>query len=120
MEGVVKLFELSALQPGSSVRFELGPVQSRFGPVPQEGFALLTRGGEVRAYLNVCPHRAQPVDLGDGRLFLPSGEIECSAHGARFDPASGSCAGGPCGHSALTPLSVEERDGAVWLRAPRI
>ncbi len=79
-----------------------------------------SRAGDVCAYLNVCPHRLQPVDAGDGRLFLPNGEIECSAHGARFDPASGGCTGGPCGSQALTPIPIEERDGAIWLRVPRI
>ena len=116
MEGFVKLFELSQLAPGASIRFPLGVVPGRFGLVQQEGFALRTRDGTVRAYLNVCPHRQQPVDLGDGRLFLPSGEIECSAHGARFDPATGACAGGPCDDRPLTRLPVEEREGAIWLR----
>jgi len=120
VEAGVKLFELSRLQAGGSVRFPLSTVEGRFGPVPLEGFALRTRGGAVRAYLNVCPHRAQPVDLGDGRLYLPSGEIECSAHGARFDPDSGACTGGPCDGRGLTPLAVEERDGLVWLLMPQI
>ncbi len=111
----MKLFDLAALPPGGSVRFPLGTVQGRFGPVEQEGFALRASDGTVRAYLNVCPHRAQPVDLGDDRLFLPSGEIECSAHGARFDPGSGDCTGGPCEGRSLTPLCIEERDGQVWL-----
>ena len=111
----MKLFELPALQPGGSVRFPLDAVRGRFGPVQQEGFALLAADGSVRAYLNVCPHRAQPVDVGDGRLFLPSGEIECPAHGARFDPDTGACTGGPCDGRALTPLSIEERDGSAWL-----
>ena len=71
--------------------------------------------GTVHAYLNVCSHRAQPVDVGDGRLWQPSGEIECQAHGARFDPATGACMGGPCDGQPLTPLAIEIRDGAVWL-----
>lgn len=103
----MKLFELSALRPGQSIRFALDE--------QREGFALRTSDGSVRAYLNVCPHRAQPVDLGDGKLWLPSGQIECSAHGARFDPGTGACAGGPCEGRALTPLTVEVREGAVWL-----
>ena len=119
MEAGVKLFELPLLRAGESRRFPLGAARS-FGPVQLEGFALRTRGGAVRAYLNVCPHRAQPVDLGDGRLFLPSGEIECSAHGARFDPDSGACTGGPCDGHALTKLLVEERDGALWMPAPLV
>jgi len=100
----VKLFALADLRERDSVRFPLGPV---------EGFAVRV-GSEVRAYVNVCPHRAQPVDVGDGRLWVGDG-IECQAHGARFDPLTGSCAGGPCDGTPLSPLSIEERDGAVWL-----
>ena len=118
MEAGVKLFELAQLRAGGSVRFPLSTVAGPFGPVPLEGFALRTRSGAVRAFLNVCPHRAQPVDLGDGRLFLPSGEIECSAHGARFDPDSGACTGGPCDGRGLTPLAVEVREGALWMPGP--
>ena len=120
MEAGLKLLELAELKAGESRRFALGTVQGRFGPVPLEGFALRTVTGAVRAYLNVCPHRAQPVDLGDGRLFLPSGEIECSAHGARFDADSGACTGGPCAGNSLTSLAVEERDGALWLPTSHI
>jgi nitrite reductase/ring-hydroxylating ferredoxin subunit len=105
----MKLFELASLGDRDSVRF----------PLPRfEGFAVRDASGAVRAYLNVCPHRAQPVDVGDGRLWAASGEIECQAHGARFDPATGACTGGPCGGRALTPLAIEERDGAAWLLEP--
>jgi nitrite reductase/ring-hydroxylating ferredoxin subunit len=102
----VKLFELADVSPFGSLRF----------PLPQgEGFAMHDRSGAVRVYVNICPHRAQPVDVGNGRLWLLSGEIECHAHGARFDPQSGNCTGGPCDGRALTPLSIFERDGAAWL-----
>ncbi len=101
----MKLFDLSELKPRDSVRFPL-----RVG----EGFAVRDASGAVHAYVNVCPHRAQPVDVGDGRLWLPSGEIECQAHGARFDPATGECRGGPCNGRALTRLAIEERDGSAW------
>ena len=103
----MRLFALSALGPRESIRFALD--------AQREGFALRSPDGSVHAYLNVCPHRAQAVDLGDGRLWLPSGQIECSAHGARFEPATGACVGGPCDGRALTPLTVEVRDGALWL-----
>ena len=106
----MRLFDLADLGPGKSVLFPVGP--------GREGFAVRDATGAVRAYLNVCPHRAQPVDVGDGRLWLPSGEIECQAHGARFDPATGACMGGPCDGHPLTPLAIEERDGAAWLLQP--
>ena len=103
----VKLFALSELPPGASVRF---PVTATL-----EGFAVRAADGSVRAYVNVCPHRLQPVDVGDGRIFVSTGELECSAHGARFDPSSGACKGGPCEGRGLTPISVEEREGAIWM-----
>ena len=108
METGVKLFLLSELRERGSVRFPL--------PDPRfEGFAVRAADGTVHAYLNVCSHRAQPVDVGDGRLWQPNGEIECQAHGARFDPATGACMGGPCDGQPLTPLAIEIRDGAAWL-----
>ena len=100
------LFALSDLRERDSVRFPLPG--SGF-----EGFAVRV-GAEVRAYVNICPHRAQPVDVGDGRLWVGA-EIECQAHGARFDPLTGACLGGPCDGAALTPLAIEVRDGAAWL-----
>jgi naringenin degradation protein FdeD len=106
----MKLFDLADLRPDGSVRFALG--------LGKEGFAVRDLSGQVRAYLNVCPHRAQPVDIGDGRLWLATGEIECQAHGARFDPSTGACTGGPCDGRPLTRLAIQERDGAVWLLQP--
>jgi nitrite reductase/ring-hydroxylating ferredoxin subunit len=103
----MKLFDLAELTTRGSVRFPL-----RAG---LEGFAVLDATRAVRAYVNLCPHRAQPVDVGDGRLWLDSGDIECQAHGARFDPGTGACTGGPCEGAALTPLRVESRDREVWL-----
>jgi nitrite reductase/ring-hydroxylating ferredoxin subunit len=115
VDAEVKLFELAALRPGESVRFSLGLVEGPFGRVDQEGFALRTQDGAVRAYLNVCSHRAQPVDLGDGRLFVNPGEIECQAHGARFDAGTGACTGGPCDGRGLIALDIVEREGSAWL-----
>lgn len=112
---MTKLFDLRDLPPGGSLRFPLPPLRGPFGPLAVEGFAHRAPDGTVRAWVNVCPHRAQPVDVGDGRLFNSLGEIECHAHGARFDPSSGLCVGGPCLNTSLQPLRVVERDGSFWL-----
>jgi nitrite reductase/ring-hydroxylating ferredoxin subunit len=92
-------------------------VQGRFGPLQVDGFAYRAADGAVRAWLNLCPHRSQPVDVGDGRLFNGAGELECPAHGARFDASSGGCVGGPCVGRPLSAVFAEERDGSVWIAA---
>lgn len=112
---LLRVCALHELGAGRSVRFELGAVPGRFGPQPREGFALAAPDGTPRAFLNVCPHRGQPVDLGDGRLFLPDGNLECQAHGAVFDPATGACVRGPCAGDRLRALRVEVRAGAVFV-----
>ena len=112
--GVRRICSSAELSGGASVRFDLPPERGRFGPVPVEGFAYRAADGAVRAFLNVCPHRAQPVDVGDGRLFNPAGELECPAHGARFDAATGACVGGPCDGRPLKRIVVQEREDSVW------
>jgi nitrite reductase/ring-hydroxylating ferredoxin subunit len=111
-----RVCDLSELAAGASVRFELAPAAGRFGRIAREGFALLAPDGAPRAYLNVCPHRGQPVDVGDGRLRLPDGNLECQAHGAIFAAATGACVGGPCAGAGLISLFLEVRGAAVFVR----
>ncbi|HWE23460.1 MAG TPA: Rieske 2Fe-2S domain-containing protein, partial [Myxococcales bacterium] len=80
-----------------------------------EGFAYRMPDGTIRAWVNLCPHRAQALDLGDGRLFNSLGEIECHAHGARFDASSGDCTSGPCPGAVLQRVPIREESGTVWL-----
>jgi nitrite reductase/ring-hydroxylating ferredoxin subunit len=110
---VKRICSSSDLSGSASVRFELP--RGSFGSVPTEGFAYRAADGSVRAWVNACPHRMQPIDLGDGRLFNRTGEIECAAHGARFDPATGVCIGGPCEGSSLFEIPAREHDGTVLL-----
>jgi nitrite reductase/ring-hydroxylating ferredoxin subunit len=111
--GVRRICSSGDLSGTAAVRFDLP--RDGAGVVPVEGFAYRAADGSVRAWLNVCPHRLQPVDLGDGRLFNRGGELECAAHGARFDPASGACVGGPCEGRGLTALDARELEGALWI-----
>ena len=80
-ERLVRLCSSTELPRGASIRFPLDPPR----PHADEAFAYRAGDGTLRAWVNVCPHRAQPIDLGDGRLFNAAGEIECQADGARFD-----------------------------------
>lgn len=79
------------------------------------------RAGRVVATDARCPHRG--ADLGQGRVI--DGQIECPYHGFRFD-ASGACTLVPCegrdyaipAGLAVTPYTVAERYGLVWLWWP--
>lgn len=95
---------------GRSIRFRV-TVEGR----EVEAFAVRFQG-VVRAYLNLCTHRALPLDLGEGGFFSESGRtLRCKAHGARFDPTNGACVGGLCPEgSALTALRVEEREEGLY------
>ena len=91
------------------VRFTL-----RLDGLPRDAFAVRWRGRPY-AYLNTCRHQGLNLDFGDAHFFDEARDaLVCCHHGARYDPASGACAGGPCAGGALTALILEERGGALW------
>jgi len=68
------------------------------------------------AYLNRCAHKLVELDWQEGEFFdADRRHFVCATHGALYDPASGSCVGGPCRGAKLTAIPVSEADGAVWL-----
>jgi nitrite reductase/ring-hydroxylating ferredoxin subunit len=81
-----------------------------------ESLVLYRDGDTVRAWLNVCPHAGRRLDWAPGQ-FLKSrdGWLVCAAHGASFELQGGECLAGPCRGESLRAVSVEIRDGAVWL-----
>lgn len=94
---------------GQGVRF----VVSRYD---QEVPAFAVRfQGEVRAYLNRCTHVPIELDWQQGEFFDHTKlYLVCATHGALYAPESGHCLGGRCNGRGLTPVAVEERDGAVY------
>ena len=81
-----------------------------------ESLILHRDSGEVRAWLNVCPHAGRRLDWAPGQ-FLKSkdGHLVCAAHGASFELVRGDCIAGPCRGDSLRGVPVEIRDGEVWL-----
>ena len=72
--------------------------------------------GEVRAWLNVCPHAGRRLDWAPGKFLLSKeGMLVCAAHGASFDLASGDCVAGPCRGERLREVAVHCVDGEVRL-----
>ncbi len=77
---------------------------------------VVRHGGTVFVYLNRCAHRGVELDWEHGRFFDLAGRwLMCATHGALYDPASGSCVGGPCRGARLVAVPVTESDGKVWL-----
>lgn len=73
-------------------------------------------GGEVRAWLNVCPHAGRRLDWAPGKfLRAKDGQLVCAAHGASFDLANGECTAGPCRGERLRGVDVHCVEGEVRL-----
>lgn len=70
--------------------------------------------GQVRAWLNVCPHAGRRLDWAPGQ-FLRSkdGLLVCAVHGASFELATGECVAGPCRGERLREVAVHSVDGEV-------
>lgn len=79
-----------------------------------ESLLLYRDGGQVRAWLNVCPHAGRRLDWAPGR-FLKSkdGLLVCAVHGASFELQAGRCVAGPCIGESLRAVAVDVRDGLV-------
>jgi nitrite reductase/ring-hydroxylating ferredoxin subunit len=82
--------------------------------IPRDAFVVRWRG-RAYAYVNTCRHEGLPLDFGDAHFFDEEADaLVCCHHGARYDPATGACKGGPCAGGRLTPLALEERGGELW------
>lgn len=78
--------------------------------------ALFRVGDEIHAWHNVCPHQGRSLNWAADRfLFDDDGRLVCPHHGACFELPSGQCVAGPCEGAALKPVTVEVRDGIVWM-----
>ena len=63
--------------------------------------------GDVRAWLNVCPHAGRRLDWAPGKfLRAKDGALVCAAHGASFELAGGACVAGPCRGESLRAIAV--------------
>lgn len=88
------------------------------GDWPFHGFVVRI-GDEVCAFVNVCPHRQHPLNLGPDDFLVPGQRLlRCSSHGAVFEPGSGLCIAGPCAGRSLRRLPCRVADEKVLVRAP--
>ena len=69
------------------------------------------------AYENSCPHTGVSLNWQEEQFFSVDGLfIQCSLHGALFEPEKGTCIRGPCRGESLKEIKVIIDDGIVYLR----
>ena len=81
----------------------------------EESVILLRQGGQVRGYLNICPHAGNRLDYAPGKFLLKNDTLICAVHGAVFNQGDGLCTGGPCRGQHLLPVVVRVIDDSVCL-----
>lgn len=85
------------------------------GDWPLRG-VVVRAAGELRAFVNRCPHAGHPLNLLPDRFLTPDGSLLlCSSHGALFEKQTGLCVAGPCAGRSLVPVAIEVRCGFVML-----
>ena len=104
---------LEALAPGS-----LSEVEASVDGDAESLILHRDAAGNVRAWLNVCPHAGRRLDWAPGQFLVgKDGLLVCAAHGASFELVEGSCVGGPCRGDRLRAVAVHCIDGEVRLGA---
>ena len=79
----------------------------------KNGF-VIRYAGRVRAYINSCPHTGVSLNWSDEQFFDYAQEfVQCSMHGALFEPLTGLCVWGPCQGEKLHSLELELVDQHV-------
>ena len=97
-------------------------LEVRLGEGGEEGGAFVVyRNGEVRAYLNQCPHTGAPLNWSPHVFLSAEGDfIQCSLHGAMFQIDDGYCVYGPCSGKGLQAVSVEVVGDDILLKTASI
>ena len=68
------------------------------------------------AYENSCPHTGATLNWQEEQFFSFDGRfLQCSLHGALFEPTNGLCVRGPCCGESLKPIDIIVQNGAVCL-----
>lgn len=78
---------------------------------------LVQHQGQVYAYENICPHQWVSLNWSEHTFFEPEHVyIQCSMHGALFEPNTGLCVYGPCIKQQLKamPVRLEQDNVQVW------
>ena len=68
------------------------------------------------AYENSCPHTGVTLNWQAEQFFSFDGlYLQCSLHGALFEPTSGVCIRGPCAGSRLKKINIIVENEVVYV-----
>lgn len=77
---------------------------------------LIQFNNQYYGYINSCPHTGVSLNWQkDQFLSVDELYIQCSLHGALFEPTNGSCIHGPCLGKRLQALELVVVDDAIYL-----
>lgn len=83
---------------------------------PFVALVLRDTNGTIVAYRNLCRHLPVPLDGGTGDLLSSDRRhLVCGTHGATYRLNDGYCIEGPCEGLSLQRLSVQIRQGDVYV-----
>lgn len=77
----------------------------------QDTLFVLRHHGRLHAWANTCPHLGVPMAWRrHAHLNAAGTHVQCHAHGALFDKASGLCVQGPCQGQSLQRRELQIGD----------
>lgn len=115
-----------ALTPYGPERLWIGPrdriaegaylkIDVRYDDVPVS-VVVFRRGGECRAYKNLCVHMPRTLDCEQDVIFDASGRyLRCSMHGIVYDPRTGESLSEICRGQRLTAIDLVEDEAGIWI-----
>ena len=105
-----KICDLNELVELSSKEFTI-----KMGINVKDAF-LVKFKNQYYAYENSCPHTGVNLNWQEGQFFSFDGlYLQCSLHGALFEPDSGRCVSGPCKNECLQVINIVIEDNDVYM-----
>ena len=87
--------------PGKMIEFDLHGTPA----------LLINDGEELRAYLNICPHRGGPMELQNG-----NGSLRCKWHDSTWSLRGSRLSGPSADTICLIPVEIFVENGHVYAR----